>query len=400
MTETQEIKTSSINLLMTGQEGSSQALLVGIKTGFQDKPQYQRALRREFTENKELNHPNILRYIEKKEMGSYGECIIMEWEPARSLKAYMAENHSLEEQRDIVRQIAAALSYLHGNGKVHGALSPDSIFITSQGDRVKLLNFRLRYADRMQEPADSLRYRAPEAKDGTVTLDARSDIFSLGMIVRSMGVGEESSQAVQGACNYGRNLRFASIDEFLEAFDHHRISRRSSNTATSGSNASAPGNSKRTALVIATIVALAIVAALVYFNHNSKAPEENVPATEQTDSTTQQAPEATPSDQGQAATDQGPADGQQTQPTTDMPQAQPSADTQYTGELAFLSKLVPQMHIDLDKIYASSTDKMVVKRKVTTYYKGLRGTLKGLNENQFAAFDKAFAEYNSTKKAE
>jgi serine/threonine-protein kinase len=75
-------------------------------------------------------------------------------------------------------------------------------------------------------------------------------------------------------------------------------------------------------------------------------------------------------------------------------------NTQYTGELAFLAKLVPQMHIDLDKIYASSTDKMVVKRKVTTYYKGLRGTLKGLNENQFAAFDKAFAEYNSTKKAE
>jgi serine/threonine-protein kinase len=88
-------------------------------------------------------------------------------------------------------------------------------------------------------------------------------------------------------------------------------------------------------------------------------------------------------------------------PTADTTASTPSsADAQtpqYTGDLVFLNNLVPQMHIDIDKIYASSSDPDQIHKKVSIYYKGLRKTLGSLNEEQFAAFDKAFSDYIKSK---
>lgn len=396
MTETQEIKTPSINLLVTGQEGDNQVLLIGLKAGYQDKPQYQRALHREFAEQHEIDHPNIIRYTDLREVAPYGECIVMEWEPARTLADYMAEGHSREELADVVRQTAAALNFLHAQGKVHGALSPACIFVTREGDRVKLLNFRLRYADRMHEPADSLRYRAPEAKDGTVTLDARTDIFSLGQIVRMMNLGEESQQVVAGACSFGRNDRFASVNEMMEAFDHRRPARRPS--ASSGSSASA-GGGKRAALIISAIVSIAVVGALLFFNHQSDPDQDAATSAEVVDTSVQQGESAAPAPSDAAASSPEATAQQGSAPVSSAPAASAPADAQYTGELAFLATLVPQMHIDIDKIYARGDDAATTRRRVTAYYKGLRRTLKGLSATQYEAFDKAFAEYNTKKKS-
>ena len=57
------------------------------------------------------------------------------------------------------------------------------------------------------------------------------------------------------------------------------------------------------------------------------------------------------------------------------------------------------MHIDIDKLYAKGGDSQAIRRRVVTYYKGLRGTLKGLSQTQYDAFDKAFADYVTTKNA-
>lgn len=67
--------------------------------------------------------------------------------------------------------------------------------------------------------------------------------------------------------------------------------------------------------------------------------------------------------------------------------------------MEFLNRLVPQMHIDLDKIYARGGDAAAVHRRVAAYYKGLRRTLGNLSQEQFAAFDEAFASYVTAKKA-
>lgn len=391
MTETRDFNTSSINTLTTATDGGRQVLLVGLKAAYQEKPQYQRALKREFDQCRDIEHPNILKYLEEKDADGRGHCIVMEWEPARTLADYILEDHSQEEKKGIVRQIAAALDFLHQHGQVHGALNPTVVFITTQGDRVKLLNFRLRFADHLYEPTATMKFRAPEAKDGTVTLDARTDIFSLGTIVREMGLGADYQSVVAGSCSFGRNDRYPDIDSFLEAFDHHRAPRRNAVREST-----APGSNKKAAILVSVIVALIVVAALAFFNRGNSASEADQPVAAATDTTAAATPEA-----GQpAASAVNASPTADAEPSADTPTPPPATSEAYSGELEFMNKLVPQMHIDLDKIYAKGGDAAAIRKRVQVYYKGLRKALGNLNDAQFAAYDKAFADYVAQKNAE
>ena len=380
----QEIKTASIQKLTTGKDGGQDVLLVSLKEAYQSKPQYQRALKKEFDRCKDFDHQHLVKYLAMKDVEGLGTCIEMEWEDSRSLLEYLDEGHSEDEKKRVVGQIASALEYLHENGMVHGALDPAFIFITKKTDEVKVLNLRLRYADTMSMPNSSLRFIAPEAKDGTVTLDARADVYSLGMIVKTMNLGTEYDQVVNGSCSFGRSERYASIEDFMEAFEHHRYSRKSETT-------SSPVNRKMIGLV-AAIAVLVVIAVVLLFSRGGHSDQQAA----NTDST-----EVASNDQSHNADTANNSVSGSVAPsadsTSDAQQTAAAQTPQYTGDLVFLNNLVPQMHIDIDKIYASSSDPDQIHKKVAIYYKGLRKTLGSLNEQQFAAFDKAFSDYIKSK---
>ena len=360
VTDMQEIKTASIQKLTTGKDGGQDVLLVSLKEAYQSKPQYQRALKKEFDRCKDFDHQHLVKYLAMKDVEGLGTCIEMEWEDSRSLLEYLDEGHSEDEKKRVVGQIASALEYLHENGMVHGALDPTFIFITKKTDEVKVLNLRLRYADTMSMPNSSLRFIAPEAKDGTVTLDARADVYSLGMIVKTMNLGTEYDQVVNGSCSFGRSERYASIEDFMEAFEH--------------------------------IAVLVVIAVVLLFSRGGQSDQQAA----NTDST-----EVASNDQSHNADTANNSVSGSVAPsadsTSDAQQTAAAQTPQYTGDLVFLNNLVPQMHIDIDKIYASSSDPDQIHKKVAIYYKGLRKTLGSLNEQQFAAFDKAFSDYIKSK---
>ncbi len=384
-----EINNASINRLATIAEGR-ELLLVGLKKDYIEKPQHVKALRNEWTRHHELDHPNIIKYVDQREVDGFGAAIAMEWEPARTLTEYMAEEHSDEEKKSIVRQVANAVAYLHQQQLVHGAISPATIFVTRQGDRAKLLCFRLRFADSLYEPRPLAQYHAPEAKDGTVTLDARSDIYSLGILVRDLGLSGGYDDLIKTATQTARATRFADVDSFLDALDHHRTARR---TAPAKSSAPTAGGSKRVAIVIAAIIGLAVIAAIMFWNHqstdetevaaaNTEVAGDNESATDNADATQTTADAtATPDNATPAST----------------PAPSPRNDNKYSGELIFLNDLVPQMRIDLDKIYAKAQSPQEARRRVQTYYKGLRRAISPKSDAQMAAFDKEFALYVNQK---
>lgn len=384
VTDMQEIKTASIQKLTTGKDGGQDVLLVSLKEAYQSKPQYQRSLKKEFDRCKDFDHQHLLKYLAMKDVEGLGTCIEMEWEDSRSLLEYLDEGHSEDEKKRVISQIASALEYLHENGMVHGALDPSFIFITKKTDEVKVLNLRLRYADSMSMPNSSLRFIAPEAKDGTVTLDARADVYSLGMIVKTMNLGSDYDQVVNGSCSFGRSERYASIEDFMETFEHHRYSRKNEKKSSSA-------NRKMVGLVVA-IAVLVVIAVVLLFSRGGQSDQQagNTDSTEVVGNAPSQSADTTSNSvSGSVAPS---ADS-----SSDAQQAASSQAPQYTGDLVFLNNLVPQMHIDIDKIYASSTDPDQIHKKVAIYYKGLRKTLGSLNEQQFAAFDKAFSDYIKSK---
>jgi hypothetical protein len=92
-----------------------------------------------------------------------------------------------------IQQVLAALSYAHGRGVVHRDIKPANIMVTSQGV-VKLMDFGIAKSRTEQDltrpgtTMGSLYYMSPEQVRGG-TVDARSDIYSVGVMMYELLAG-------------------------------------------------------------------------------------------------------------------------------------------------------------------------------------------------------------------
>jgi eukaryotic-like serine/threonine-protein kinase len=92
-----------------------------------------------------------------------------------------------------VQQVLAALSYAHSRGVVHRDIKPANIMVTSQGT-VKLMDFGIAKSHTEQDltrpgtTMGSLYYMSPEQVRGG-TVDARSDIYSVGVMMYELLAG-------------------------------------------------------------------------------------------------------------------------------------------------------------------------------------------------------------------
>lgn len=104
---------------------------------------------------------------------------------------------SVEEWIAIARQVASALACCHAAGFIHRDLKPSNLMLAQESGPlvVKLIDFGLVYSDRKQDPEESAEggvgsplYASPEQlKEGE--LDAKSDLFSLGMSLWHLAIG-------------------------------------------------------------------------------------------------------------------------------------------------------------------------------------------------------------------
>src|SRR5262245_33790585 len=164
-------------------------------------------LRREAMAIAALDHPYICKIFE---IGEDGDALflVMEYVTGTTLHQRLSEGRmSLPEICRVAGEIAEALQEAHARGFLHRDLKPANIMLTDQG-HVKVMDFGL--AQRLEEmalPDAATReigsgarltshgmivgtpdYMSPEQVKG-LPLDARSDLFSFGVILAEMMTG-------------------------------------------------------------------------------------------------------------------------------------------------------------------------------------------------------------------
>jgi serine/threonine protein kinase/alpha-tubulin suppressor-like RCC1 family protein len=140
-----------------------------------------------------LVHPNIVRVRAVLELGDAGPAIVMSYVPGRTLKELIRKEGRLAPERAerFMRDIAGALGAAHAMDIVHRDVKPENVFVDSD-DRPLLADFGLAQSmiGGAQLTMDGVvigtpAYMAPERIE-SVSLDARGDIYSLGLLAWEM----------------------------------------------------------------------------------------------------------------------------------------------------------------------------------------------------------------------
>jgi eukaryotic-like serine/threonine-protein kinase len=151
--------------------------------------------RREAQAAARLNHPDIVSVFDS---GSINDVhyIVMEYVQGKTLAEVIATDGKLLPERaaQIAEEVAAALSAAHTQGIVHRDIKPANIMITTSG-QVKVMDFGIAHieadgATQAQTKAvvGTAAYLSPEQAQGA-PMDARSDIYSLGIVLFQMLTG-------------------------------------------------------------------------------------------------------------------------------------------------------------------------------------------------------------------
>lgn len=151
-------------------------------------------LQREATVIAKLSHPNIVAVHDFREYEGI-PFLVLQYIEGKTLKDVLKEQKLNTQQiLNIVRPVADALSYAHARGVLHRDVKPSNILIDNEG-HVYLSDFGLaRIAQSGESTASqdmmigSPHYLSPEqAKSETV--DVRTDVYSLGVVLYEMFVG-------------------------------------------------------------------------------------------------------------------------------------------------------------------------------------------------------------------
>ncbi len=214
---------------------------------------------REFEAIAALDHPSII------DLFDYGihegvEYLAMEYFPCGDLKARLQNPLTADEAIDFLREIARSLKVVHEAGIIHRDLKPPNVMLRDDGN-VVLIDFGLARSllsgdgsTRTGVLRGSPYYMSPEQAQGEV-LDARTDLYSLGVILYEMLAGKKPylgasaidvlqqhvmapvpelpvhhlayQPLLERLMSKSRENRIASCDELLNAIEQMRLSQES-----------------------------------------------------------------------------------------------------------------------------------------------------------------------------
>ena len=141
-----------------------------------------------------LNHPNVCVIHDIQEHGGQ-QFIVMEYVEGQTLRDKIKDERlKIKDIIDYATQITNALKAAHAKDVIHRDIKSENIMVTSAG-KIKVMDFglaKLKGSFRLTKTTSTvgtLAYSSPEQIQGQ-DVDARSDIFSFGVILYEMLTGQ------------------------------------------------------------------------------------------------------------------------------------------------------------------------------------------------------------------
>ena len=372
-TEYKVISSQGYCMIVKCRKGDQTVVLKTLKDAYRERALLRNALKREFKQCQRLNHAGIVRYQGLVEVDGYGLCIEEEYVEGRTLQAYLKESHTDDEKLGIINQIADALRYAHQQGVIHRNLKPSNVLVANQGDYVKLIDFSVLSPEDVKLTADTTRFMAPEIKDETMAADGTADIYSLGTIMKVMGLTLAYSDVIKRCCAFKRSDRYSNIDEFLADLNNE------------GPSFTMPKIGKGT-VMLALIAAVVIGVGILLYNYGGTLVD--------------QVGKIDMSSVFKSDAETAPEDTVKMKPSAQSDSLSTATEQPATGKLAFMNKMKPALYKDLDRLFEkNSADKAKLTKAIKAYYKGLIQANDTLDNEQRAEVDRVFGDYVKQKKA-
>jgi len=148
-----------------------------------------------------LDHPNIAKLYTAQRVENQ-LLMVMEYVEGVTIEERLQQGRRipLAEGVGYVRQVLSALAYAHERGVVHRDIKPANMMVTPDGI-VKLMDFGIAKAvtdERLTQTGftlGSLYYMSPEQVRGDPDIDARSDLYSLGISLYEIVTGVKPFEA-------------------------------------------------------------------------------------------------------------------------------------------------------------------------------------------------------------
>lgn len=181
---------------------------------------YREIIRKEFALGSMLHSDFIVGYHELTDTPA--ECsLLMDYVNGTTLSDFVGQHPNYFSNpvnlRKFLWQLCSALHELHSHQALHLDLKPSNIMLTSVNHDVRLIDLGCSYMDsRPNLMGKTDVYAAPEQRDGSYDVDARTDIYTIGRILEELSPHQSFFLSIVCRCLKERKEeRFQSVSEIL-----------------------------------------------------------------------------------------------------------------------------------------------------------------------------------------
>jgi serine/threonine-protein kinase len=162
---------------------------------FRNDPEFAERFQREVELGEQLDHPNVVK-VRRLTCDDGTPAMVMEYVDGGSLRKLIQPDSQIPFARvaGLVIQCCDGLGHAHQYGVVHRDVKPENILLTQEGT-VKLADFgiariRMRRSITFHKILGSPYYMSPEQAKGSPDIDARSDVYSLCVVIYELSTGQ------------------------------------------------------------------------------------------------------------------------------------------------------------------------------------------------------------------